>query len=108
MTLFDFISPVYTWFFNTQEKHYKDLIKHHFPKDIKTTLDIGCGTGAFCSALYDHGVNVVGIEPSKGMIRYAKKNLKGKEIEWLGDGEYRRTIGGELHTKMLMGKPKKL
>lgn len=37
-----------------------------------------------------------------------RKILKGKEIEWLGDGEYRRTIGGELHTKMLMGKPKKL
>lgn len=34
-----------------------------------------------------------------------RKVLKGKEIEWLGDGEYRRMIGGEMHTKMLMGKP---
>jgi len=35
-----------------------------------------------------------------------RKILQGKEIEWLGDGEYKRTIGGQAHTKMLMGKPK--
>ena len=33
------------------------------------------------------------------------KVLKGKKIEWLGNGEYKRYIGGDLHTKMLMGKP---
>lgn len=35
-----------------------------------------------------------------------RKILQGKEIEWLGDGEYRRAIGGQTHTKMLMGKIK--
>ena len=34
-----------------------------------------------------------------------RKVLKGKEIKWLGDGEYKRAIGGDIHTKMLMGKP---
>lgn len=34
-----------------------------------------------------------------------RKVLKGKKIEWLGNGEYKRYIGGDLHTKMLMGKP---
>jgi len=34
-----------------------------------------------------------------------RKVLKGKEIEWLGNGEYKRTIGGKLFTKALMGKP---
>ena len=34
-----------------------------------------------------------------------RKVLKGKEIEWLGNGEYKRTIGGKEFTKALMGKP---
>ena len=34
-----------------------------------------------------------------------RKVLKGKEIKWLGNGEYKRTIGGKLFTKALMGKP---
>ena len=35
-----------------------------------------------------------------------RKILKGKEIKWLGNGEYRREIGGQVHTKMMLGKPK--
>ena len=34
-----------------------------------------------------------------------RKVLKGKEIEWLGNGQYKREIGGKLFTKILMGKP---
>jgi len=34
-----------------------------------------------------------------------RKVLKGKEIEWLGNGEYKREIGGKVFTKALMGKP---
>lgn len=35
-----------------------------------------------------------------------RKVLGGKEIKWLGNGKYSRTIGGETHVKTLMGKPK--
>lgn len=35
-----------------------------------------------------------------------RKILQGKDIEWLGNGEYKRAIGGQMHTKMMMGKPK--
>ena len=35
-----------------------------------------------------------------------RKVLKGKDIEWHGDGTYTRDIAGEPHTKMLLGKPK--
>ena len=31
--------------------------------------------------------------------------LKGKEVEWLGDGKYKRSIGGQMHVKQLFGKP---
>lgn len=35
-----------------------------------------------------------------------RKVLAGKEIVWHGDGTYDREIGGHMHTKMLLGKPK--
>lgn len=34
-----------------------------------------------------------------------RKVLKGKKIDWNGDGTYSRLIGGKKHTKILMGKP---
>ena len=34
-----------------------------------------------------------------------RKVLKGKDIEWLGNGQYKRKIGGKLFIKSLMGKP---
>lgn len=35
-----------------------------------------------------------------------RKVLKGKEITMNDDGSYSREIGGEMHTKVLMGNPK--
>jgi hypothetical protein len=35
------------------------------------------------------------------------KALKGKEIVWNNDGTYDRKIGGEMKTKMMLGRPKK-
>ena len=45
-----------------------------------------------------------GVEPvdDEELVR---KVLKGKEIKWLGNGEYIRTINGKNYTKVLMGKP---
>jgi hypothetical protein len=36
-----------------------------------------------------------------------RKALDGKEIKWNGDGTYDRKIGGEVHTKLMLGRPKK-
>ena len=46
-----------------------------------------------------------GVEPIDNE-EIVRKVLKGKEIEWLGNGEYKRTIAGKMFTKSLMGKPK--
>lgn len=46
-----------------------------------------------------------GVEPVSDE-ESVRKILQGKDIEWLGNGEYKRVIGGQLHTKMMMGKPK--
>jgi hypothetical protein len=46
-----------------------------------------------------------GVEPINDE-ELVRKVLKGKEIEWLGNGEYKREIGGKVFTKALMGKPR--
>ena len=48
---------------------------------------------------YTCGVPVVDDEDTVRSV------LKGKEIEWNGDGTYDREIGGQKHTKVMMGKP---
>ncbi len=45
-----------------------------------------------------------GVEPIDNE-EIVRKVLKGKDIEWLGNGQYKRKIGGKLYTKTLMGKP---
>ena len=45
-----------------------------------------------------------GVEPVNDE-ELVRKVLKGKDIEWLGNGQYKRKIGEKLFTKILMGKP---
>ena len=35
-----------------------------------------------------------------------RRVLKGKDIKWLGDGWYMRSINGDNHKKIMMGVPK--
>jgi SAM-dependent methyltransferase len=43
-------------------------------------LDVGCGTGALCEAILDHGSpsSVTGVEPSEGFLRTASERLAGR------------------------------
>ena len=43
----------------------------------KRWLDVGCGTGALCGAILDHGApaSVTGVEPSEGFLATARENL---------------------------------
>ena len=45
-------------------------------------VDVGCGTGALCSAILDHTSPslVVGIEPSDGFFETARSNLAGRAL----------------------------
>jgi SAM-dependent methyltransferase len=45
-------------------------------------LDVGCGTGALCAAILDHGMpsSVTGIEPSDGFLRQARAQLAGRAV----------------------------
>lgn len=44
-------------------------------------LDVGCGTGHLANFLHKKGFNVTGIEPSKNMLNFARKNFP--EIEFV-------------------------
>ena len=46
----------------------------------RSWLDVGCGTGALCAAILDHCSPslVVGVEPSEGLLRTARRNLAGQ------------------------------
>ncbi len=40
---------------------------------IKTSLDLGCGTGVLCRVLKEHGISAAGMDFSEGMIEIARK-----------------------------------
>ena len=47
--------------------------------NVKTLLDMGCGTGAHAEIFCDKGYKVHGIDLSKEMLKIAKTRQKGKE-----------------------------
>ncbi len=85
MALFDNIASVYVLFFYYQTKYFTKIINKAKEKcDIthyKNVLDIGCGTGAMLKVLYEKGLDVKGIDTSRGMLQQAKRKLKNLPIE---------------------------
>ncbi len=85
--LFNLIAPVYGLFFKFQKRHYQDIIKKHNQTlhlfDQKKVLDVGCGTGALCSALAFYGLHVTGVDPAKKMLDIAKRKTKSESIKYL-------------------------
>ncbi len=45
-------------------------------------VDVGCGTGALCAAILDHGspFSVAGVEPSAGFLGTARENLGNRAM----------------------------
>lgn len=68
-------------------------------KELKTQGNYVEVSGKLFDILKAKGVPVVDDEDTVRSI------LKGKEIEWNGDGTYDREIGGKKLTKVMMGKP---
>lgn len=75
--LFERISIPYAWFFAGQLRSYAgcfDVGRSALPHPAgKRALDIGCGTGAFTSALRSEGWDVEGIDVSGGMVAQARR-----------------------------------
>lgn len=85
--LFNFIAPVYGLFYKSQKQNYIKVINS--VKDIidistyKNIIDIGCGTGALCSALLEYNLDVTGLEPAKKMLRIGMKKKENQNIKFI-------------------------
>jgi len=73
--LFHMIAPVYSIFFKVQERNYLQLLGKYMSKlpQVKTALDIGCGSGAFSSALHRQGIIVTGADYAPAMVKFARR-----------------------------------
>ncbi len=85
MSLFNKIALIYGMFFDFQLRYFTK-IQEKVSSEIdfskyESVLDIGCGTGALCKTFYEKGFEVVGVDPSKGMLAQANKKLKNLPIK---------------------------
>ena len=58
-------------------------------------IDIGCGNGALCRELADHGYEVVGCEPSAESLHFAQLGAPGLVFHRLGVDDDPSVIGNE-------------
>jgi len=88
--LFNFISPVYGLFYNSQKEKYQENIKKMKTElDISTfdtVVDVGCGTGALCSVLSKMGITVTGVDPAKRMLQIGAKKKENEKINFVLGG----------------------
>ena len=81
-------------------KEAKSSVVNHKASQLKHSGYFIEVSGKMKDILQGKGVEVIDDEA------LVNKILKGKDIEWLGNGEYKRKIGDQYHIKTLMGKPK--
>lgn len=61
---------------------------------VKTMLDLGCGTGVLCSIMQEHGIETHGMDLSHGMIAMAREKYpqipfdQGNMITWKPEKSY--------------------
>lgn len=77
----------------------KSAVVNHKASELKQPGYYIEASGKMADILIGKGVAVVTDE------NVVRKVLKGKELEWHGDGTYTREIGGEQKVKVLLGKP---
>ncbi|MBI9010334.1 MAG: class I SAM-dependent methyltransferase [Tenericutes bacterium] len=85
--IFNFIAPIYGLFYKRQNKNYsRDLIllsEHVDVSKYHSIIDVGCGTGALCSALNKLGVSVTGVDPAKKMLKIGAKKKENTAINFI-------------------------
>lgn len=81
--LFNRISPIYGLFFSYQKKRYAKTLDSMKELLLPHVLDVGCGTGALCSALADRGLEVTGVEPAEKMLAVARRKTTGQNITFI-------------------------
>lgn len=85
--VFNLIAPVYGLFYNYQKKNYRanlDRLQEKIDLSAyKSIIDVGCGTGAFCSVLNQKGLLVTGVDSAKRMLKIGSKKLENAGVEFV-------------------------
>ena len=84
--LFDRISWLYGLFYKRQVKAFKKRFLPNIPEDVlgcETVLDVGGGTGALGTVLYDAGFKVTVLDASSDMLNVAKVKVGSRKIEFI-------------------------
>lgn len=66
--------------YSAETEFIDNLIKKYANGDVKTILDMGCGTGGHACLLAEKGYNVTGIDRSEDMLSIAKEKAKKTKI----------------------------
>ena len=62
------------------QKRYSDFLISHFPEDVKTILDVGCGAGGLATELLSRGYQVEGVSPSP-LLSEAAQSQAGENFK---------------------------
>lgn len=63
--------------------HYISIVKE---LKANSVLDVGCGTGCFVFLLESQGVEVIGLEPARASLDFARSKPLANKVRWiLGD-----------------------
>lgn len=73
---------LFHWLFDKPLAESRQVVANLVPEGSRV-LDIGCGTGELCFALRDKGCQVVGIDLSLRMLRFAEKRNQGDGVKFL-------------------------
>ncbi|MDP9392976.1 MAG: class I SAM-dependent methyltransferase [Actinomycetota bacterium] len=49
----------------------------------RSVLDVGCGTGTFALRLAAGGLDVIGVDPAGGSVRYAQSKAGAEQVTWI-------------------------
>jgi SAM-dependent methyltransferase len=83
-TGYDPLAYIYNedWALGVLQETVPALEKLVLPDLVKDAqiLDLGCGTGQLAKKLLEKGYKVTGIDPSEGMLRYARENAPEAEL----------------------------
>ncbi|MCU0428684.1 MAG: class I SAM-dependent methyltransferase [Cytophagaceae bacterium] len=60
------------------QQNYADFLIQHIPSQVKTILDVGCGSGRFAKELSDRGYQVDCVSPGTILTDHARTLLAGR------------------------------
>ncbi|CAN5464338.1 hypothetical protein BH23BAC1_BH23BAC1_03030 [soil metagenome] len=60
------------------QKNYADFLISKIPAEVKSILDVGCGSGKFAQDLINRGYNIDCVSPGTILTEHARKKLNGK------------------------------